>query len=231
MNLHLIIIDPSQSSKTAVVMPDDVPMSRLIPELAASLHLPSEHGGKPIIYMAEVKRIRKILTENDTLASGGVKNDDVLFLSPCLVPFVIEKEEYDSQNRTSAQVINVGGDISGSTIIIGNSNEVQHTTKINSQPNYAKIEKLMPALLKEMRVDLLNNPTTREFVILKRSWGYNSNKPYLAYYLEEHEDLEGKLQVLENLGLIREITYNNTHRYLFREELVDYLLGTEKLDS
>ena len=95
-----------------------------------------------------------------------------------------------------------------------------------SQPELAKIEHLMSALLEEMREDIRNNPTTREFVILKRSWLYNSDGPYLCYYLDEHEDLEGKLQVLANLGFIREITYNEVRRFVFQEEFVDYLMGT-----
>jgi len=89
----------------------------------------------------------------------------------------------------------------------------------------AKIEQLMPALLEEMREDLLNNPTTREFVVLKRGWIYSSRGPYLAYYLDEHEDLESKLQILVNLGRIQEITYNNVRRFVFNEEFVDYLTG------
>jgi hypothetical protein len=87
----------------------------------------------------------------------------------------------------------------------------------------AKIERLMPVLLEEMREDLQNNRTTREFVVLKRGWVYNSRGPCLAYYLDEHEDLEGKLQVLANLGLLREITYNNVRRFVFEESFVDYL--------
>ena len=126
----------------------------------------------------------------------------------------------------STTSLNISGNVTESNIIIGNSNGIQSQPKVNSPSNYAKIEKLMPALLGEMRKDLRENPTTREFVILKRGWVYNSRGPYLAYYLDEHEDLEGKLQVLGNLGLIKEITYNNVRRFLFQEELVDYLTGT-----
>ncbi|MFH1235430.1 MAG: toll/interleukin-1 receptor domain-containing protein [Parcubacteria group bacterium] len=96
---------------------------------------------------------------------------------------------------------------------------------IFSDPSHEKVELLMPALLKEMREDLRKNPTTREFVVLKRGWIYNSQGPYLAYYFDEHEDLEGKLQVLENLGFVREITYNNVRRFVFEERFVDYLTG------
>lgn len=95
-----------------------------------------------------------------------------------------------------------------------------------SQPGYAKIERLMPALVEEMREDLRDNPTTREFVVLKRGWAYNSHGPYLAYYLDEHEDLEGKLQVLLNYGFVHEITYNNVRRFRFQEEFADYLTAT-----
>lgn len=94
-----------------------------------------------------------------------------------------------------------------------------------SQAGFAKIERLMPGLLREMREDIANNPTTREFVLLSHAWVYNSRGPYLAYYFDDHDDLEGKLQVLSNLGLVREITYNNVRRFVFEEELVDYLSG------
>ena len=82
----------------------------------------------------------------------------------------------------------------------------------------------MPALLEEMREDLQNNLTASEFVILKSTWSYNSSGPYLVYYLDEHEDLEGKMEILANLEFIQEITYNNVRRFLFQEEFVDYLM-------
>jgi hypothetical protein len=83
----------------------------------------------------------------------------------------------------------------------------------------------MPALLEEMREDLANHPTTREFIIMMRGWQYNSSpgKMVLVYYIDGHEDLEGKLQVLMNMGFIREITYNNVRRFVFEESFVDYL--------
>ena len=96
---------------------------------------------------------------------------------------------------------------------------------ISSGPGNEKVERLMPVLLQEMRDDLRNNPTTREFVLLKHGWVYNIQGPYLVYYIDDHEDLEGKLRVLENLGFVREITYNNVRRFLFEERFVDYLTG------
>lgn len=95
------------------------------------------------------------------------------------------------------------------------------------QEDYAKIERLMPALLEEMREDLTNHPTTREFIIKKLGAVYinSPGKSILIYHFEEHEDLEGKIQVLDNLGLIREITYNSVKRFVFEERFVDYLTG------
>lgn len=91
---------------------------------------------------------------------------------------------------------------------------------------FVKIENLMSELLNNMRSDLSEHPTTREFVVLKREWVYNSRSFYLAYYLDEHDNLEGKLQILENLGFVREITYNNVRRFIFNEHFVDYLTNT-----
>ena len=110
-------------------------------------------------------------------------------LYPGKASFVVETEDQDSQKYTATQIY-IGGNVSGSTLIIGNDNEVQSSTNTNFQSSCAKIERLMPALLDEMRQDLLKNPTSREFVVIKRSWVYNSMGPYLAYYLDEHADLD-----------------------------------------
>lgn len=91
---------------------------------------------------------------------------------------------------------------------------------------YRRIEQRMPALLAEMRRDIASNPLWREFVVLKRAWIYNSRGPYLAYYYDEHEHLDSKLDILQNLGLIRNATWNNTKRYKFSEEFIQYLEAT-----
>ena len=99
------------------------------------------------------------------------------------------------------------------------------SSAISSDSNYRKIEQLMPDLIEEMRKDLLKHPTAREFVVLNKAWIYNAQNPYLVYYFDEHEDLNGKLQVLNNLGFIRNITYNSVQRFIFEERFVDYLIG------
>ena len=81
----------------------------------------------------------------------------------------------------------------------------------------------MGALLAEMRQDLAEYPLRREFVVMKRSWSYWAKGDELFYYYDDHADLDDKLRILENEGLVRDITYNNAKRYVLSEELADYL--------
>ena len=43
------------------------------------------------------------------------------------------------------------------------------------------------------------------------------------YYYEDHEHLEDKILQLENLGLVRNIQYNQVKRYILDEEFVEIL--------
>jgi hypothetical protein len=96
-----------------------------------------------------------------------------------------------------------------------------------SEPNTAfiKAERLMPNLLAEMRKDLADHPLRREFVLLKKTWSYWAKGNELVYFYEDHPELDSMVQVLENLGLIHEITYNNTNRFMITEQFADYLGG------
>jgi hypothetical protein len=91
---------------------------------------------------------------------------------------------------------------------------------------YRRAEQLMPDLLMEMRIDHAAYPLRREFVILRRAWSYWARGHELVYYEDDHPQLASELQILENLGLVREITFNNVKRFLFSEDLVDYLSAT-----
>ncbi len=89
--------------------------------------------------------------------------------------------------------------------------------------DFRKLENLMPNLLNEMRQDLLQYPLRREFVLLQRSWTYWAGGHELCYFYDDHNDLEGMISILCNYNLVRDITYNSVKRYVFLEELVDYL--------
>jgi hypothetical protein len=88
---------------------------------------------------------------------------------------------------------------------------------------FAKLERQMPDLLSEMRADLQKYPLKREFVILRRFWTYNDRDEVLCYYLDDHPDLQGQLHILQNHGLIRNITSTNVDRYCMSEKLAEYL--------
>jgi hypothetical protein len=89
--------------------------------------------------------------------------------------------------------------------------------------SFQKIEKLMPNLMREMREDLTNRPLSREFVLLKRCWSYWSKGYELEYYYDDHDQLESMVRVLQNHGLVSDITNDSPQRYIMSEELAEYL--------
>lgn len=96
---------------------------------------------------------------------------------------------------------------------------------IAASRNFQKLEDKMPMLITEMRDDIRNKPFIREFVILSQSWSYNNNprNPIFCYYFENHDNLKPMLKVMQNYGAITETTYNNTERFEFTEDFVEYL--------
>ena len=92
-----------------------------------------------------------------------------------------------------------------------------------------RMESLMPALFAEMREDLNATPLKREFIVMNRGGGsFGRKKSILAYNDESHEDLPDKVGLLVSEGLVRDITYNNTDRYVLSEPLAEYLLGPQE---
>ncbi len=108
--------------------------------------------------------------------------------------------------------------------VIRNQEQVNFLTTGFSQ-KYVRLESMMPDLLTEMRSDLAGHPLGREFVILKKTWSYWEKGNELVYYFEDHPDLRDKLLILQNYGLIRDITYNNVDRYIISEDFAQYLLA------
>jgi hypothetical protein len=90
---------------------------------------------------------------------------------------------------------------------------------------FPDLERMMPQLLAEMRQDLTGNPLMREFVLLKRSWVFNAGSPVLTYYFDDHPEIENQVHILENHGLVTDVTSGRTKRYRLSEDLVEYLLA------
>ncbi len=92
----------------------------------------------------------------------------------------------------------------------------------NNDP-YQKIEKLMPDLIAEMKKDLSEQPLKREFVLLGKKWVYWASGNELFYFFEDHPDLKSKIRILENLGLVYDISFNDVDRFNITEDFADYL--------
>ncbi len=94
-----------------------------------------------------------------------------------------------------------------------------------SESIFTDIENLIPELLAEMKKNLREYPVAREFILMPKGAVYNGDKNnlILQYFFEDHSWLRSKLRILENHGLIYEITYNNTLRFVISEELAAYL--------
>ena len=86
MSLLNIRIHDHTGSSNSVGLPDDVPMSRLLPALITKMGFPLQHAGTPIIYRLDHERTGRRLQSNDTLHSIDAKEDDVFRLLPELTP-------------------------------------------------------------------------------------------------------------------------------------------------
>ena len=78
---HVTMILPAGGTQTADV-PDDVPVSELMPELVSSLKLPTTGpDGRPMNYRVDSKALGRELQEAETLADAGVPENDRLMLT------------------------------------------------------------------------------------------------------------------------------------------------------
>ena len=99
--------------------------------------------------------------------------------------------------------------------------------KRNARNAFENIRANMPKLIGEMKSDLLEHPTWREFFVL-RSRGIPINRPgpRFMYYEDEHEDLLASLATLQNLVYVEDITDGNTPMYRMKEEFARDILDS-----
>jgi hypothetical protein len=90
---------------------------------------------------------------------------------------------------------------------------------------FLNIKKQMPELIEELKTDFSDNKLTREFFVLinKKATLGGSQKHRFIYYEEEHENLRGKIDLLENQGFLTNVTTGNAPIYRMTEEFVDLL--------
>ena len=91
---------------------------------------------------------------------------------------------------------------------------------------FLTIKRQMPQLLAEMKADLAGNFHTREFFVLpnRREQLEGSEKPRFIYYEDEHDNLRGKLDILENASYIIDVTPKSVPIFRMSEQFVELLM-------
>ncbi len=101
-------------------------------------------------------------------------------------------------------------------------NELERGITIAVDQRFARIERDMPDLVREMRADLVRNPLARRFGCMSKGWVVSTDA--LRYFYEDHPELDNKVRILESLGLVRDVTRGtNINYYLITEPFADYL--------
>jgi uncharacterized protein YdcH (DUF465 family) len=92
---------------------------------------------------------------------------------------------------------------------------------------FQKVKSAMPNLLSEMRADLSrkDNELIREFFLVSEKWAMNyGNNRRFVYYYEKHDNLDGKIHILENYGFVSDVTTGGVKKYRMTEGFVELLL-------
>jgi hypothetical protein len=97
--------------------------------------------------------------------------------------------------------------------------------QLQGQPNpsFHHVREQMPALIAEMKSDLEgeDGKLVREFFIMSKNHVLGgSEKPRFIYYEEDHDNLRGKIDILENHGYVVDVTPKNVPIYRMSEEFV-----------
>jgi hypothetical protein len=106
--------------------------------------------------------------------------------------------------------------------------EKRRSPYTESEGVFLEAERLMPELIAEMREDVQGDHSEliRELVILpSKSVAYNPGKAQFFYVEKEHENLLLKIDWLEEMGLLLDITVGKARVYRMVPEFVDWLRG------
>jgi hypothetical protein len=94
-------------------------------------------------------------------------------------------------------------------------------------PRFLQVKDQMPVLIAEMKKGLEGDEGkfVREFFVMsKRHTLGGSEKPRFVFYEEDHDNLRGKIDILENQGFLTDVTPGNTPIYRMSEEFVRLVL-------
>lgn len=99
-------------------------------------------------------------------------------------------------------------------------------TDRNEKKRFLKTKKKMPAFIKELKADLAEYPDIREFFVLKKGVCLGGSKlPRFRYEYERDgkDNLRNKMQILENMGYIMDVTPGNTPIFRITEDFFDLI--------
>jgi hypothetical protein len=94
-------------------------------------------------------------------------------------------------------------------------------------PSFLQVKEQMPRLIGAMKKDLEgeDGKFVREFFVMsKRDALSGSEKDRFIYYEEDHDNLRGKIDILENHGYVRDMTLGSAPIYRMSEEFVKLVL-------
>jgi hypothetical protein len=97
---------------------------------------------------------------------------------------------------------------------------------VGPSSQFLEIKRRMPGLIEEIKSDLEEDSLVREFFVLKHKGlrlGMTSKKRFI-YYEDDHENLRGMLDILENCGYLVDVTPGNAPIYRMTEEFVRLVL-------
>lgn len=96
---------------------------------------------------------------------------------------------------------------------------------IKKQKNaFTKVNKIMPDLINEMKTDFNNTEMNfvRELAVLPHNKvSFNSTQKRFVYFEDQHNDLKGKISILENHNYIYDVTPKNVPIYRITEEFFE----------
>jgi hypothetical protein len=81
--INVVIVDVTGNKEQKAAVPDDAPVRLVIRKLVQMMNLPSTGpDGQPLSYKFHHKASGRQLLDDQTLASAGVQENDVLRLQP-----------------------------------------------------------------------------------------------------------------------------------------------------
>ena len=113
------------------------------------------------------------------------------------------------------------------TLKLASSHESLSITK-SIEAKFLKVKSLMPELIAEIKKDLSREGKylIRELFIMSNNQVLNPENPCFVYYFEEHENLQGKMHILEHYRFVIDMTSTNVKKYRLTEEFVELLLAS-----